>query len=88
MEEQEKDVQLPAVDEATVEFKSISDLSVYKITNQELDVPLVEISGYNLQINFNMQYLKSIEDIEAAKEGIAKLFGEIIMEKLLEYKKQ
>ena len=60
MEEQEKDVQLPAVDEATVEFKSISDLSVYKITNQELDVPLVEISGYNLQINFNMQYLKSI----------------------------
>lgn len=88
MEEQEKDIQLDPVEEPTVEFKLNSDRSVYRITNQELNEPLVEIVGYGLQINFNMQYLRSIEDIEAAKEGIAKLFGEIIMDKLLEYRKQ
>ena len=79
MAEQEKDIQLPTVDEPTVEFKLNSDRSVYRVTNQELNEPLVEITGYDLQINFNMQYLRSVEDIEA---------GEIIMDKLLEYRKQ
>ncbi len=88
MAEQTEDVRLPDVEEPKVEFRLISDRDVYKITNQEINEPLVEITGYDLQINFNMQFLKSIEDIEAAKEGIARLFGEIIMEKLLEGRKQ
>lgn len=49
---------------------------------------ILKISGYDFQINFNMQYLKSVEDINAARNGIADLFQQLIMEKLLEYRKQ
>ena len=75
-------------EEAEVKFKIISDRIVRQIVNADINEPLVEISGYDLQINFNMKYLKSVEDVEAACEGIASLFRETIMGKLLEYKKQ
>lgn len=76
------------VDEPRVEFKIISDRSVCKIVNEDINQTLVEISGYDLQINFNMEYLNSIEDVEAAVTGIGNLFRDVIMEKLLEHKKQ
>lgn len=76
------------VDEPRVEFKMISDRSVCKIVNEDINQTLVEISGYDLQINFNMEYLNSIEDVEAAVTGIGNLFRDAIMEKLLEHKKQ
>jgi len=76
------------VDEPRVEFKMISDRSVCKIVNEDINKTLVEISGYDLQINFNMEYLNSIEDVEAAVTGIGNLFRDVIMEKLLEHKKQ
>lgn len=86
--EQDKDVQLPKVDEPTVKFRLVSDRDVMNIVNDDIKETLVEISGYDLQINFNMQYLKSVEDINAARNGIADLFQQLIMEKLLEYRKQ
>lgn len=76
------------VDEPRVEFKMISDRSVFNIVNEDINKTLVEISGYDLQINFNMEYLNSIEDVEAAITGLGNLFRDIIMEKLLEHKKQ
>ena len=76
------------VDEPRVEFKMISDRSVYNIVNEDINKTLVEISGYDLQINFNMEFLNSIEDVEAAVTGLGNLFRDIIMEKLLEHKKQ
>lgn len=79
---------LPQVHEPIVEFKLISDRSVYNVVNEEINKTLVEISGYDLQINFNMKYLNSIQDVEAAVNGIGSLFRDIIMEKLLEHKKQ
>lgn len=75
-------------DEPHVEFKMITDRSVFNIVNEEIDKTLVEISGYDLQINFNMEYINSIEDVEAAVNGLGNLFRDIIMEKLLEHKKQ
>lgn len=85
---QDKDVQLPKVDEPIVKFRLVSDRDVMNIVNDDIKETLVEISGYDLQINFNMQYLKSVEDINAARNGIADLFQQLIMEKLLEYRKQ
>ena len=76
------------VDEPRVEFKMISDRSVFNIVNEDINKTLVEISGYDLQINFNMEYLNSIEAVEAAVTGLGNLFRDIIMEKLLEHKKQ
>mgnify|MGYP003181766909 CR=1 FL=1 len=86
--EQDKDIQLPKVDEPIVKFRLVSDRDVMNIVNDDIKETLVEISGYDLQINFNMQYLKSVEDINAARNGIADLFQQLIMEKLLEYRKQ
>lgn len=87
-EQEEKDVNLPDVPEPEVKFKLISDKSVMNVVNADNKEVLIEISGYDLQINFNMQYLKSVEDIDAACKGVADLFRETIMEKLLEYKNQ
>lgn len=87
-EQEEKDVQLPDVAEPEVKFRLISDRDVMNIESGDNGEKLIEISGYDLQINFNMQYLKSVEDITAACNGVADLFRETIMEKLLEYRKQ
>lgn len=84
MEEEDK----KTVDEPTVEFKMITDRTVYNIVNDEIKQTLIEISGYDLMINFNMEYINSIEDVEAAVEGVADLFRKEIMSKLLEHKKQ
>lgn len=76
------------VNEPHVEFKLISDRSVFNIINKESQQTLVEISGYDLQIKFNMEYLNTIADVESAIEGLGKLFREIIMERLLENKQK
>lgn len=86
--ELEANVQLPDVDEPEVKFKLISGRDVMNVENADNGEKMIEISGYDLQINFNMQYLKTIEDIDAACKGIADLFRETIVEKLLEYRKQ
>lgn len=75
-------------DEAKVEFKIITDRIVINITSDKVDKPLVEISGYDLKIDINMQYINSLDDVDAATNGIGDLFRAIIMDKLLEYKKQ
>ena len=86
--EEEKDVQLPEVDEPEVTFKLISGRDIMNVENGDTHEILIEISGYDLQINFNMHHLKSVEEIDAACRGVADLFRETIMEKLLEYRKQ
>jgi hypothetical protein len=80
--------QVKTKDEPIVEFKMISDRSVYAIVNDEINQTLIEISGYDLMININMEYINSIADVETAVGGVADLFRRIIMDKLLEYKKQ
>lgn len=86
MEENVVDKNLPPVDEPKVEFNYISDRGAFTIKNPEIDKILVEVTGYDLQVNFNMEYINSIEDVEAAVSGIGDLFRQLIMEKLLEYK--
>ncbi|MDR1090104.1 MAG: hypothetical protein LBL79_03435 [Prevotella sp.] len=86
MEEEEQIIKTER--EPTVEFKLITDRAVCSIVNDEINKTLVEISGYDLMINFNMEYINSVEDVEAAVNGIADLFRQEIMAKLLEHKKQ
>lgn len=83
MPEQKQEGVYSHVDEPVVQFKTISDRIVREVVNADTKQVLVHISGYDLQINFNMQYLKSVEDVEAACNGIAQLFRDIIMDKLL-----
>lgn len=78
----------PPVEEPTIEFKTISDRDSMTIVNEELGQVMVEISGYDLKIDLNMAYINTIEEVEAACEGISQLFRETIMEILLSGKKQ
>ncbi len=85
-EEKLLDQELPPVDEPTVEFKYISDRTAFTVKNPDINKILLEISGYDLQINFNMEYIKSIEDVEATISGIGDLFRDMIMNQLLSNK--
>lgn len=88
MAEQELEGSYSQISEPVVKFRVNSDRIVREVVNEEINQVLVHISGYDLQINFNMQYLKSVEDVEAACNGISQLFRDMIMEKLLEGNKQ
>lgn len=93
MENEKKDVQpmtldMNSVPDPPVTFRTIADHDILNVVNGDNHEVLVEISGYGLQINFNMQYLKSLEDIDAACRGISELFRRTIMQKLLDHSKQ
>ena len=88
MSAESEQLKLSTVPEAEVKFKIISDRDVMNVVNADSSEVLIEISGYDLQINFNMEYLKSVEDIDAACNGVAQLFRDTIMAKLLDYRKQ
>lgn len=79
---------IETLDEPKAEFRVISDRDAFTVKNADNDEILVEISGYDLQINFNMEYINSVQDVEATVEGIGNLFRQIIMDKLLEYKQK
>ena len=83
MAEQTQEGSYSQIDEPIVKFRVNSDRIVREVINEEINQVLVHISGYDLQINFNMQFLKSIEDVEAACTGITQLFRDMIMEQLL-----
>lgn len=84
-----KNENLTPVEEPVVKFRSLSDRDVYKVVSENnKDITLIEITGYDLQINFNMEYLKSLQDVNAASEAIGTMFRDIILDKLLEYKQK
>ena len=83
-----EETNIQTTDEPKAEFRVISDRDAFTVKNADNDEILIEISGYDLQVNFNMEYLNSIQDVEAAVGGIGDLFRQIIMEKLLEYKQK
>lgn len=83
------DGELRAVNEPTVQFKMISDRSKFEVLSEkDTSISLMKISGYDLQIDFNMEYLNSVEDVEAAIDGIGNLFRQIIMDALLKHKQK
>lgn len=70
-------------DEAEVVFKKQSDLSIMRVDDQATGKWLCYFSGYALDIKFNMEELKkgnSTKKIEAALEGLNKLFRKIILD--------
>lgn len=87
MNEEIKEEKYPDVDEPVVQFKMISDRDIYRVVSERnKDLTLIEISGYDLNIGFNMEHLRSLEDINAAGEAIGIMFKEIILDRLLSNK--
>lgn len=70
-------------DEAEIVFKQFSDLSIMRVDDQATGKWLCYFSGYALDIKFNMDELKganATKKIEAALEGLNKLFRKIILD--------
>lgn len=86
MDNVELNISSSVENEPTVTFKTITDLTTLSVINTDTKQTMVEISGYNLQVNFNMQYINSVEDVELAVKGISDLFRRTILDKLLENK--
>ncbi len=84
----DKTTHIEMEDEPVVQFRLISDKSLLSIRNEKINQPLVEISGYDLSIKFNMEFIKSIEDVEAAVQGLGELFRKTILSQLLEGKNE
>lgn len=67
------------VDEGTVEFKKRSDLIIFQIVDEQTNTPLGYISGYGLDISFNLNEMRTAERIEQFLEGVKKMFREIML---------
>lgn len=72
--------------EPEVVFNTLSDRRILAVQTEETHETIMEISGYDLQIKFNRDKLKSIEDIESLLEGLKSLFKQMVMEDLLNNK--
>lgn len=77
---------LSKVPEQTVTFKLLSDRSVMEVRSEVANVSVAEISGYDLQVKFNMQYINSVDDIENLLEGMKMLFRKMLLTQIMENK--
>lgn len=73
-----------ALDE-TVTFKK-GDMTVYLVENYDGSDIMASISGYGLNVNFNLEVINSIEDAEAMANGLADIFYKTLMDQLIKEK--
>lgn len=66
----------------TVSFKR-ADRMTYGAMSYDGNEMMAVISGYDLNIAFNMRTINSLADAEAAANALAQVFYELLMEQLL-----
>lgn len=71
--------------EDTVVFKT-DDRMTYGAMNYDGTELMAVISGYDLNIAFNMRTINSLADAEAAANALADVFYEVLMDQLIEEK--
>lgn len=69
--------------EPEVVFNAYSDRRMIGVMTSDGSDTLLEITGYALQLKFNRDLLKSVEDIENMLDGMKDLFRKMVMEDLL-----
>ena len=60
------------------------DRRILAVQTEDTHETIMEISGYDLQINFNRDKLQNIADIESMLDGLKDLFRRVVMQDLLE----
>lgn len=83
MEDNNKRVEEQMANEPEVVFNAMSDKRIFGVKSEEDQETIFEISGYDLQIRFNRDKLKTIEEIEGVLEGIKDVFRRLIMADLI-----
>lgn len=69
-----------------LQFREGADLTMLQIVDKDTKSILGYISGYALDINFNMGELTSMQRIEAFLEGVKTAFRKVIYDKAFENK--
>ncbi|MEG0454940.1 MAG: hypothetical protein RR559_06285 [Bacteroides sp.] len=68
-----------------VTFKT-SDKMTYGALNYDGSELMAVISGYDLNIAFNMRTINSLADAESCADALADVFYQVLMEQLIENK--
>lgn len=84
MTQEEIDKLNEMTEEPTVIFKLISDRQAMAVETEDEHYRVMEISGYDLNVSFNRDLLKSVEDVESLLDGLKEMFRRLIMKDLLE----
>lgn len=69
--------------EPEVVFNSQSDRRFFSVKSEDGKETMMEISGYDLDVRFNRNVIKTVQDVESLLDGIKDLFRKIIMEDLI-----
>ena len=71
--------------EETVSFQ-VGDKIIYGVLNYDGNEYMATISGYDLQVSFNMRLINSLADAESCANSIADVFYQALMNQLIEMK--
>ena len=71
--------------EQTVTFKT-SELMYYGVLDYDGNELMAAITGYDLNVSFNMRLINSLADAESCANALADVFYQALMEKLIERK--
>lgn len=74
----------PLENEPEVVFNSQSDRRFFSVKSEDGNETMMEISGYDLDVRFNRNVIKTVQDVESLLDGIKDLFRKIIMEDLID----
>ena len=69
----------------TVSFQ-VGDRIIYGVLNYDGNEYMAAISGYDLQVSFNMRLINSLADAESCANSIADVFYQALMNQLIEMK--
>lgn len=73
--------------EDTITFR-VEDLTTYGVLGYDGNEFMAAISGYGLNIAFNMKLINSLADAEAMADSMANVFYEALMDQLIRQKKE
>jgi hypothetical protein len=73
-------------EEKTVSFKT-GERMMYGVLNYDGNELMAAITGYDLDVSFNMRLINSLADAENCADALANVFYQALMEKLLAKKK-
>lgn len=76
------DKELEETLEKTVTFK-VGEMMTYGVMSQDGNELLAAITGFGMNIRFNMRLINSLADAEAIADSMADVFYQALMEQLL-----
>ena len=74
-------------EQKTVTF-NVEDRMRYGAVTSDCNDVMAVISGYDLNIAFNLKTINSLADAEAAADALAQVFYEVLLENLIEKKSE